>query len=368
MNRIDNPNTQGLKQIGLAISVALLAACAGSPRGPSAELVRLQSEVDRLQGDTRIAAHADDEIQKADRAVQYLIENERRMDRDRYTHEVYVADKLVQIAEAEGLGRYAEARGLELGRDRDRLTAEARALQLDRARAQADSAERTATEARFLAEQRRMEADAAREQTEDAREAAADARMMASQAQSDAETQRQLADQQRLVATDAANSAAQARVDAAIAQQKSAQMAAELDKVRDQLTDLQTTMTDRGLVVTLGDVLFAVDRAELTAGGQRSLDQLSAAIQSDPDVQLTIEGHTDSTGGRDYNLDLSQRRAAAVRTYLTSRGVDAARIQSTGLGPDYPVASNGTEAGRQQNRRVEVIVKNPVVTSVSQAD
>lgn len=368
MTRTPDPNTQGLKQIGLAISVALLAACAGGPRGPSPELVRLQSEVERLQGDTRIAAHADEEIQKADRAVQYLFENERRMDRDRYTHEVYVADRLVQIAEAEGLGRYAETRGLELGRDRDRLTAEARALQLERARAMADSAERTAAEARYLAEQRRLEADVARDQTRSAQEAAADARMLASQAQSDAETQRQLADQQRAVATDAAQSAAQARADAQLAQRRTAQMAAELDHVRNQLTDLQSTVTDRGLVVTLGDVMFAVDRAELTAGGQRSLDQLVTAIQSDPEVQLNIEGHTDSTGGRDYNLSLSQRRAESVRNYLTRRGVDAARIQSMGLGPDYPVASNSTEAGRQQNRRVEVIVKNPVVTSVSQAD
>lgn len=374
-SNIPNPNTMGLKQIGLAITVALLGACASSPRGPSAELVRLQSEVDRLEGDTRIAAHADEEIQKADRAVQSLIENERRMDRERYTHEVYVADRLVQIAEAEGLGRYAEARGLELGRDRDRLTAEARALQLDRARDQASDAQATATQAQLLAEQRRLEADVARDQTRDALDEAQDAKSTAAQALTEAEMQRQLADQQRLAAQDAQQdaataqlNAAQAQQDAAEAQQQSAEVRAELDAVRSQLSDLKTKMTDRGLVVTLGDVLFEVDRAELTAGGRRSLDQLASAIDTDPDVQMTVEGHTDSTGGRDYNLSLSQRRAGSVGSYLTSRGVDAARIQSMGLGPDFPVASNRTEAGRQQNRRVEVIVKSPVVTSVSQTD
>lgn len=373
--KIPNSDALGLKQVGLAITIALLGACASSPRGPSAEVSRLQNEVDRLQGDTRIAAHADDEIQKADRAVQYLIENERGMDRERYSHEVYIADRLVQIAEAEGLGRYAEARGLELGRDRDRLTAEARALQLERARAQANSAEALAAQAQYLAEQRRLEAAAARDRTRDALDDAYAARSTAAQALTNADMQRKLAEQQRLAAQDAQQeaaiaqrNAAQAQQDASEAQQQSAQVRAELDALRSQLSDLQTRMTDRGLVVTLGDVLFEVDRAELTAGGRRSLDQLVSAIDTDPKVQMTVEGHTDSTGGRDHNMSLSQRRAESVRSYLTSRGVDAARIQSMGLGPDFPVASNGTEAGRQQNRRVEVIVKNPVVTSVSQAD
>lgn len=370
-----NPNVVGLKQIGLAITVALLGACASSPRGPSAEVARLQSEVDRLQGDTRIAAHADEEIQKADRAVQYLIENERKMDRDRYAQEIYITDRLVQIAEAEGLGRYAEARGLELGRDRDRLTAEARSLQLERARAQANSAEQTAAQAQYLAEQRRLEADVARDQARTAQSEALDAKSTAAQAMTEADMQRQLASQERLAAQNAQQdaataqlNAAQAQQDAAEAQAQSAKDRAELNAMRNQLADLQTKMTDRGLVVTLGDVLFEVDRAELTAGGRRSLDQLVSAIDADPEVQMTVEGHTDSTGARDHNMSLSQRRAESVRSYLTSRGVDAARIQSMGLGPDYPVASNGTEAGRQQNRRVEVIVKNPVVTSVSQND
>jgi outer membrane protein OmpA-like peptidoglycan-associated protein len=128
-------------------------------------------------------------------------------------------------------------------------------------------------------------------------------------------------------------------------------------RLRAELGEAQTRVTDRGLVLTLGDVLFAVGKADLKPGAARTLDKLVAAMKRDPDTSVTIEGHTDSTGKRAYNQALSNRRAGAVRAYLTSRGVAAARIHAKGLGPDFPVATNATEAGRQQNRRVEVLVQ-----------
>ena len=130
--------------------------------------------------------------------------------------------------------------------------------------------------------------------------------------------------------------------------------------MRGRLTELQTQETERGLVVTLGDVLFEVDRAELKPGAARNLDKLVAALRDNPDTSIAIEGHTDATGSRDHNVDLSQRRAEAVADYLTAHGISAGRVSARGMGPDFPVASNATEAGRQQNRRVEVVVQNSV--------
>ena len=129
-------------------------------------------------------------------------------------------------------------------------------------------------------------------------------------------------------------------------------------RLRAELGQAQTRVTDRGLVLTLGDVLFAVGKSDLKPGATRTLDKLIVAMKRDRETRVTIEGHTDSTGGRAYNIDLSKRRAAAVRSYLTRKGITADRIVARGLGPDFPVATNANEAGRQQNRRVEVLVQN----------
>lgn len=366
-----------LRRISLAVAVALLAACAGSPKGPSPELARLMAEVDRLQGDTRVAPFADTELQRADRAVQVLVRDGRRMKRDDYEQRMYVADKLILIAEAEGMGRYAEARGLELGRERERLVAQARTLQLERARGETASAQMAASDARSIAERERYAAEQARRRASDAMTEAELAKLAAADSEAIARMERENAAAAQSGESAARVSAAIAQSDAELARQaaqraeaeraqayaSSAESRAELEKLRAQMAELQTKNTERGLVVTLGDVLFELDRAELKPGGQRTLDKLVSAVRTDDDVQLVVEGHTDSTGSREYNLDLSKRRAAVVAQYLQSRGVAANRIQSAGLGPDYPVAVNSTEAGRQQNRRVEVVLRNPVALS-----
>jgi outer membrane protein OmpA-like peptidoglycan-associated protein len=132
----------------------------------------------------------------------------------------------------------------------------------------------------------------------------------------------------------------------------------EAARLRSELGEAQTRVTERGLVLTLGDVLFAVGKSDLKPGAARTLDKLVAAMKRDRETTVAIEGHTDSTGKHAYNVALSKRRADAVRAYLAARGIPASRITARGLGPDYPVATNGTEAGRQQNRRVEVLVQN----------
>jgi len=117
--------------------------------------------------------------------------------------------------------------------------------------------------------------------------------------------------------------------------------------------------TDRGLVLTLGDVLFATGRSELRGGAVRNLDQLAAFLRQYPERTAIIEGHTDGVGSASSNLGLSQRRADSVEQYLIRQGVDSNRLHATGRGQGYPVADNDTASGRQQNRRVEIIISEP---------
>ncbi|MEQ8801956.1 MAG: OmpA family protein [Haliea sp.] len=124
-----------------------------------------------------------------------------------------------------------------------------------------------------------------------------------------------------------------------------------------QLADMQAKQTARGMVLTLGSVLFATGRSELLPGALSSVDRLAAYLEEYQDKTVLIEGHTDSTGSDTTNLNLSQARADAVRVALMTRGIAPSRIVATGLASSQPVASNDTPAGRQQNRRVEIVIQ-----------
>lgn len=143
-----------------------------------------------------------------------------------------------------------------------------------------------------------------------------------------------------------------AKREAEAAQMRSRQMEAEL-------AELQAKQTERGVVLTLGNVLFATDKAVLLPGAMQTMDKLAEFLQKNPDRKVMIEGHTDNVGSDQYNVFLSQRRADAVKKALMDRGIPADRIVTKGYGKTYPVAGNNTAAGRQQNRRVEVVVLNP---------
>jgi len=146
---------------------------------------------------------------------------------------------------------------------------------------------------------------------------------------------------------------AQAQADAAKNQAAAAQ--AQLANAQQQLADLQAKQTDRGVVVTLGDVLFDTGQATLKPGASLAMNRLATFLSKAPQTKVLIEGHTDSRGGDDYNIGLSERRARAVATELESRGIPADQVQTLGRGKAYPVASNDTAEGRQQNRRVEIV-------------
>lgn len=130
------------------------------------------------------------------------------------------------------------------------------------------------------------------------------------------------------------------------------------DDLQAQLAALQAKKTDRGMVLTLGDVLFSSGRADLKPGGVSTLDRLASYLGQAQDRTVRIEGHTDDRGGQDMNQALSQKRADSVALYLAGRGIASSRVTAVGEGYSSPVADNSTEAGRQANRRVEVVIQN----------
>ena len=134
---------------------------------------------------------------------------------------------------------------------------------------------------------------------------------------------------------------------------------AQADALQAQLAAMQAKKTDRGMVLTLGDVLFSTGRADLKAGSVANLDRLVAFLGQSPERTVRIEGHTDNRGGQSLNQALSQKRADSVAMYLTGRGVAINRVTAIGEGYDSPVADNTTDAGRQANRRVEVVIQDP---------
>jgi outer membrane protein OmpA-like peptidoglycan-associated protein len=164
------------------------------------------------------------------------------------------------------------------------------------------------------------------------------------------------ADQAHSDAAAARNDADSARIDAELAKQKA-------DELQRQIAELNAKETDRGLVVTLGDLLFDTGRAELKGGADAHLAKLATFLNKYPDRTIIIEGHTDSVGADDYNLGLSQRRADSVKGFLLAQGIAVTRLASAGKGENFPVASNDSASGRQQNRRVEVIIANAMTVT-----
>ncbi|HXP66827.1 MAG TPA: OmpA family protein [Steroidobacteraceae bacterium] len=181
-----------------------------------------------------------------------------------------------------------------------------------------------------------------------------EARIAAGQSERD---QIQLAARTR-EAENAKASAANAKAVAAAAINQRDQANEETARVQAELDALKATPTPRGLVMTLGDVMFDTGRAELKSGGARKIDQLAQFLVEHPERRVQIDGFTDSVGTDSYNEELSQRRADAVKAALISRGVEPGRIGTEGYGKAYPVASNNDAGGRQLNRRVEVVIGN----------
>ncbi len=235
--------------------------------------------------------------------------------------------------------------------DTQRVRAEAERVAADQARAQAQA---RAEADRAAAERARAEALAATQQANSDRQEAQVAKLEADHARQEA-----LQQQQQLAAQ-----AQQAKEAAERAQQEQAELRRQLLVQFNQI--LQTRETARGLIVNMSDVLFDTGQYTLRPGAREKLAKISGIILAHPGLKIAVEGHTDSVGGDAYNMKLSENRANAVRSYLVSQGLDSGIVTAQGFGKTRPVADNGTAAGRQQNRRVEMVVAGDVLgTSVS---
>jgi outer membrane protein OmpA-like peptidoglycan-associated protein len=350
MNRSTVTKTHFGRALASTAMIALfLASCATTPQSPPGA-ADVRAKLTRLQSDTDLASRAPIEIREAETAVR-LAETPVPKDQALGAYRVYLADYKVEIAEAKASTRYAEHQRIALSEAREQARLHARTLEADRAQGRADMARSDASRARSDATRARNEADAARASEADA---AASAARRAELARDEAERARDAA------AAGAAHDAERAR---RASEDARALAAADADRekaeLQRQIDLLQARTTDRGLVLTLGNVLFATGRAELKAGSIDSLNNLVAFLNQYPDRNIMIEGHTDSVGTAASNLALSERRAGSVQSYLLQQGVGSQRITFSGMGESQPIADNDTDTGRQQNRRVEIIIDQP---------
>jgi len=287
-----------LRELSVVLTAAvgsLLVSCASVPRdNPQLDLAR--TAVASAHSDTHVTGDALVELGKADAA---LSAGDSMLLAQKpmaeVDHEAYLADRYARAAQAHGNVLYSERRIAELANRRNAVLLAARDNEVRHANA--------------------------------------------------------VADDMTLEAKNARSDAASSAVDTAAA-------VARADQLDAQLTEMQGQRTDRGVVVTLGDVLFASGQSTLQEGSGRSIERLTAFLSAHPSRTVRIEGFTDSVGGVEFNRALSERRAMAVSDALTHGGIDPARIRTEGYGEAFAVAGNGTVVGRQQNRRVEVIISN----------
>jgi outer membrane protein OmpA-like peptidoglycan-associated protein len=280
----------------------LIAGCASVP-DVIPELEQARAQVAAADRDPMAGQVAGDELSQAKDALARAEQAKaNRHDLDEIKHYAYLAGRHADIVSE----RVAEAGAREeierSEAERNRVLLEARAVEARRAEALAEASAREAQQQTRVAERQR-------ERAEDAID----------QARSLEEEARQL---------------------------------------EASLQELQAEQTERGLVLTLGDVLFDTNEAEIKSGSMKSIDRLAEFLRENEDRRVLIEGYTDTSGADTYNLSLSQRRADAVQAALIRNGISPDRIRSAGLGEAYPVATNDTAAGRQQNRRVEIVISD----------
>jgi outer membrane protein OmpA-like peptidoglycan-associated protein len=285
--------------LAVAVSAALLVGCATTPKQPAGS-AEVRAKLTALQSDAKLAAQAPVITKDAELAVKQaeIVQPDLAL----AAHRVYIADRKVDEARALAETRAAEERRTLLARESEKARLDARTLEADRAKSDATAARAESAQQREAVVQARSDADAA-----------------------------------------------------LLAASTSQQQAAELQR---QLELLQAKPTDRGMVLTLGDTLFATGKSEIRSGASANLDRLGDFLAAYPDRTASIEGFTDSMGTEDSNQMLSERRADSVKRYLVGRGVSSQRLSSMGHGENTPVADNETAAGRQQNRRVEVVIGN----------
>jgi len=301
------------------LGVVVGCASSGKQRAAKAQLERAQAAYLAAQADPNVQAYAQLRLGDAQKALRAA---EQAKDSDEKMHLSYLAEKKALLASVTGATGKTEQSMEQLRRETADVLLQKRDRELKAARTETDTKAREAEQWRRVAESRVR----------------------------DAETKAREAEQGRRQ-TDEADAKA---------------LAAEHAKataLANELANLKAQQTDRGMVLTVGDVLFAAGKAEVGPGAQRSIDKLADFLKAYPKRNVVIEGHTDNIGDEGFNIKLSQQRADAVRDLLVARGVAPQRIRTKGYGPKFPVVENDSAAGRQQNRRVEVLVLNEGVSA-----
>jgi outer membrane protein OmpA-like peptidoglycan-associated protein len=305
------------------IALAVLAGCSTTPaRNTLLDEARASYRIAEANPQARELAGG--ELKEAANALGEADAAWSRSDSPEQVNQLaYLARQRVAIAQSTAQRKAAEASAESAAAGRDEVRLAARTEEAETARRSADAARRDAAASQKQSQASIAQADESRGQAEVARlEAEASRRKSA------------LAQQQ-----------------AGAAQARSGQLEA-------QLAELNAKKTDRGMVVTIGDVLFDTNSAELKTGGIRSIEKLAAFLKQHPQRNAMIEGFTDSTGSDALNAALSARRADSVRAAMIGQGIGRERLQTQGFGEAHPVAGNDTADGRRSNRRVEVILSS----------
>ena len=303
------------------LMAALVAAGCASVSAPPPALVEARNTVSAASADPNVLANAPLELKKANDALARADQALAKGDDVEVNHHAYLAAQRARTAIAAGNAKASEDLIKTAQVERERARADAREREAQRARSSAVAARADARDARADANIQRDQAAIAQQQASIAQREAANANSQAASAQAQA---------------DAANARA-----ASLAVQRAA---------------LEALKTDRGLVITLGDVLFEFGRAEVKPSARARMVQLADFLKQYPDRRVSIEGHTDSVGSAAYNAELSQRRADAIKGQLIGLGIAPDRIATMGYGKDFPVAANDTDTNRAINRRVEVVI------------
>jgi outer membrane protein OmpA-like peptidoglycan-associated protein len=305
------------------VAVAALAACSSMPPG-NPLLDQAHAEFREAQANAQTQALAPAELRQAGDALALAdAAQARRDDTAQVSHLAYLARQQVALAQAAASRKGSEAAVAEASATRDQLRLAARTREADNATTRANIATRDAQSA-----ERRS--DAAQIQSATSQQQAAASREQAVASQQQASLSRQQADD---------------------ADRRSRAL-------ETQLSDLNARKTDRGMVITIGDVLFDSGQSQLKSGGMRHIERLSGFLKEYPQRKAAIEGYTDSTGSESMNQALSSRRAEAVRSALVGMGVGSAQLAAQGYGDAHPVAGNESSGGRQANRRVEIVLSD----------
>jgi outer membrane protein OmpA-like peptidoglycan-associated protein len=277
---------------------------------------------------------------------------------------IYEARNAVEVAKSRGADKFAPEVLTKAEGSLQQMENALNSKDMNAAVADARQTVQFAEDSRLLAVERQEQQRIANEKNEAAARARAEAEAKAAQ---EAAVAKQKAD------ATAAEAAAEAQRQQEEANAKIAAEAAQRQKLEQEKAQLRarlleqfnrvlpTTDTPRGLVVNMGDVLFATGKADLNQDAKIALAKLSGIVLNYPSLKLAIAGYTDSTGSADFNQTLSEKRANAVMAYLMGQGLSDASMTAQGYGPNDPVADNNTAAGRQKNRRVEIVISGEVI-------